>query len=294
MVRHPLFKRIVMHSDTELAGALGADIAERRTIHQWPLSCVQKLRLDDGRKLAYKSQLPPTVEPAFYANVASDLLTGHRWLTKIGDCEIMTFDWVDVPLLGSLAFTEAELLHHGSRVISQIGEIQSEAPFYLDISDAQKWLGNAGETIAKCRELIKTRRFPSTTLEALEDVQKWSESSAVVKAATDHARVIHGDLTASHVFVAADGYRVIDWQRPMLGPPEVDLVSLLIGEAVDPGRYVNPLLIGVYWFLFLHWAVQAQFHLFPRFSGSLFDGWSSRAVTHILDPAAPISRTAIL
>lgn len=294
MVRHPLFKRLVMHSDSELAQLLGAGITQRETIHQWPLSCVQKLLLEDGRKLVYKSQLPPSVEAAFYPKVSSELLTGHRWLAKVRDCDIMTLDWVDVPLLGKLACTEAELVHHGMRVISQIGEIQSEAPFYLDISQAQKWLSTAEETVAKCRRLIAMHRFPSTTLEALEEVWKWSESSEVVKAVIDHPRLIHGDLNARQVFVAADGYRVIDWQRPIIGPPEVDLVSLLIGEGIDPRRHVNPTLVSVYWFLFLHWAVQAQFDLFPRFNGSLFDGWSSQAIAHILNPAAPISRTAIL
>lgn len=283
-----------MHSDNELAQLLGAGITERQTIHQWPLSCLQKLLLDDGRKLAYKSQLPPNVEAAFYAKVSSGLLTAHRWLTKVRDCDIMTLDWVDAPLLRNLACTEAELIDHGRRVIAQIGDIQSEAPFYLDMSEAQKWLRTAGETTSKCRKLIEMGQFPSVTREALEEVSKWSESSDVVKAVTRHPRLIHGDLNASQVFVAADGYRVIDWQRPIIGPPEVDLVSLLIGEGIDPRPYVSPILVSVYWFLFFHWAVLAQFDLFPRFSGSFFDGWSSQAVTHILDPAAPISWTAIL
>jgi hypothetical protein len=97
VVRHPLFKRLVLHSDSELAQALGANIIERETMHQWPLSCVQRLLLDNGRKLAYKSQLPPNVETEFYAKLSSTLLPGHRWLMKIGNCDMMTVDWADYP-----------------------------------------------------------------------------------------------------------------------------------------------------------------------------------------------------
>ena len=92
MQTHPVFTNLLMHSDDELAAALGVGIVERETIHAWPLSCVQRLLLADGVKLIYKSQLPPTVEPEFYASASSPLLPGHRLLGKLGDCATMAFD----------------------------------------------------------------------------------------------------------------------------------------------------------------------------------------------------------
>ena len=80
MQTHPVFADILLHADDELAAALDSDIVERETIHVWPLSCVQRLLLGDGTRLIYKSQLPPTVEPEFYARAASPLLPGHRTL----------------------------------------------------------------------------------------------------------------------------------------------------------------------------------------------------------------------
>src|SRR5437867_12312984 len=123
MQRHPFFTDILMHTDDELAETLGAEIVERETIHQWPLSCVQRLLLDDGAKLIYKSQLPPTVEPEFYASASSPLLLGHRVLEKLGDCDTMAIDWIDAPLLRDVARSDAELVAHGRQVVVQIGEM---------------------------------------------------------------------------------------------------------------------------------------------------------------------------
>jgi hypothetical protein len=95
VLRHPVFAAIPLHSDEELRDLLGAEVVERVEVHAWPLSCVQRLQLADGRRLAYKSQLPPTVEPDFYAAAASPLLPGFRDLGSAGDARIMTLDWLD-------------------------------------------------------------------------------------------------------------------------------------------------------------------------------------------------------
>jgi hypothetical protein len=42
---------IRLHSDSELAEVLGAGIVERQTIHEWPLSCVQRVVLE-GRAVS--------------------------------------------------------------------------------------------------------------------------------------------------------------------------------------------------------------------------------------------------
>jgi hypothetical protein len=58
MQTHPFFTNIWMHDDEELAQALGIEIAERQTIHEWPLSCVQ--------------------QTAIVSSTGSDLSSGHR------------------------------------------------------------------------------------------------------------------------------------------------------------------------------------------------------------------------
>lgn len=284
MATHPFFTRLQTHSDEELSERLGLPITERETIHEWPLSWVQRLRLADGRRLIYKSQLPPTVEPEFYARASSSLLPGHRRLENLGECATMLFDWIDAPLLRDVAESDAALIDHGRRIVGQIGAIGGDLPVYLDIGSAEAWSSVGAVSLEKLRQLVLDGRFGSTDLDAVERVRRWAASPRIDETITRSPRVIHGDLTAAQVFVTEDGYRVIDWQRPVLGPPEVDLVALLVGEVgragerVDPRRYVDGPVVGIFWFLRLCWAVEAQFDLFPDFRGALFDQWACEAI----------------
>jgi hypothetical protein len=288
MQSHPFFTSILMHSDDELAAALGVGVAERQTIHEWPLSCVQRLLLEDGTKLVYKSQLPPTVEPEFYQCASSPLLPGHRVLERFGECATMTFDWIDAPLLRDEARSESELVEHGRRVVAAIGAIQGELPVYKDIGSVDAWSAAAEVALEKLSKLVLGGRFGSTEIEAVARVRRRAASPGVLNAITECPRVVHGDLTAEQVFVTGDGYRVIDWQRPVLGPPEVDLVALLVGAvtdrrpAIEPRRHVDAAVVGIFWFLHLCWAVEAQFDLFPDFRGKLFDQWAAEAIAQIL------------
>jgi len=289
MQTHPFFTNILMHSDDELAERLGVAIVERETIHEWPLSCVQRLLLADGAKRIYKSQLPPTVEPEFYQMASSPLLPGHCVLDRLGDCATMTFDWIDAPLLRDVAQGDAELVYHGRQVLEQIGEISGNLPAYLDIGSADAWASVGERALAKLRQLVQDGRFRSTDLDAVDRVRNWARSVRVIDAVTEGPHIVHGDLTAEQVFVTGDGYRVIDWQRPVIGPPEVDLVALLVGAvgdrgpALEPRRHVDAAVVGVFWFLRLHWAVEAQHDLFPDFRGGLFDQWAHEAITKILE-----------
>lgn len=47
MHRHPHFNLWLHHSD-ELAVHIGAAIREQVTLHEWPLSCVQRIQLAKG------------------------------------------------------------------------------------------------------------------------------------------------------------------------------------------------------------------------------------------------------
>ena len=103
------------------------------------MSCVQRLLLGDGKKLIYKSQLPPTVEPEFYERASSPLLPGHQMLEKLGDCATIVFDWIDAPLLRDQARSEAELVDYGRQVVAQIGEIRGELPVFLEVGSIDTW-----------------------------------------------------------------------------------------------------------------------------------------------------------
>jgi hypothetical protein len=282
MLMHPLYPGIAMHSDNELEAALGTGIIGRDTIHEWPLSCVQLLQLDNGTKLTYKSQLPPTVEPDFYERASSRLLPGHRSLGKLGDCDTMIIDWIDAPKLSQMTCNEAELVEHGRRLLAQIGEIRGDPPVHLDIGSIDAWSSTGQIMLDKLDRLVADRRFKWVDSPAVKKARSWAASPGVLEAVEKNSRVTHGDLKADQIFVTADGYRVIDWQRPVVAPPEVDLVTLLNDQHVDPRRYVDETTVGIYWFLRLHWAVEAQFDLFPDRRWPLFDNRAAEAIFKII------------
>ncbi|MBN9388656.1 MAG: phosphotransferase [Chloroflexi bacterium] len=283
MPTHPVFTDLLLHSDAELESLLDKKILEREMVHAWPLSCVERLRLEDGSQLAYKSQLPPTVETRFYEQASSPLLPGHRYLGRLGDCETMLLDWIEAPLLRDVALTEAELVAHGRRVVEQIGQTRGTWPVYLDIGTIEAWAAAGQKVFDKQRQLIEDGRFRLTDLAGLKQVWAWAGATETLRAIAAHPWLAHGDLTAGQIFVAEDQYRVIDWQRPVIAPPEIDLVGLLVDREIDPRPYVAGPVIAIFWFLRLHWAVEAQFDLFPAFKGHLFDQWAAQATAHILN-----------
>jgi hypothetical protein len=282
VLKHPDFPDMALHSDAELADVLGVEIVGRSTIHEWPLSCVQKLELRDGSSYAYKSQLPPTVEPAFYENASSPLLPGHRLLETVGDCQIMLIDWVDAPALHDVLDGADDVFTRGQEIVAAIGDITGELPRYLDVGTADAWISEVEIALAKTSTLIRQGRFPSLDAEIVDRVRAWATDPEVVDRLTRDARIVNSDLRTDQVLVTADGYRVLDWQRPVIANPDLDLVSLLLSESVNPRIFVHADADRMYWMLRLHWTAVAQHDLFPGFTGPFFDQWADEAVRKIL------------
>jgi hypothetical protein len=282
VLTHPTFAGLALHSDEELGKLLGTAIIGRSTVREWPLSCVQRIDLENGQRIAYKSQRQPTVEPEFYAEADSPLLPAHRSLGTLGDCAVLALDWVDAPPLGDTVGDEDDLLTHGRRLVAAIGTIGGRPPHYLDIGSIPAWTAVVGTALDTLTALIAAGRFRLTEPDMVARVRAWAGTDRVHAAITANPRLVHGDLTAEQVLVTPDGYRVLDWQRPVLGPPEIDLVALLVSRRLRPRQHVDPTLVGVFWLLRLHWAVLAQSALLPEHPGPLFDQWAAQAVNRIL------------
>jgi len=281
MLRHPVFPGIVLHTDDELSEALDVKVTGRKTVHEWPLSCVQEIYLADGSHLAYKSQLPPTVESQFYEQVSPGLLPGHLALGTLGACDTMVMEWISSPLLRDTARAEADVVKHGRRLVAMIGELTGDLPSYLDIGSPLAWSALCASVFGKLDRLVTDRRFDTLSRAHLQSAHAWANAAETFEALAE-SRIIHGDLKPEQVFVTGDGYRVIDWQRPVVAPPEIDLVSLLAHVGIDPVRHVDTTIVRIYWFLRLQWAVEAQHDLFPQQRSPLFNQWAAEAVSRIV------------
>jgi hypothetical protein len=264
---HPVFAGLPLHPDEELSALLGSAVVSRAEVHAWPLSVVQRV------VLAYESQLPPTVEPAFYA--AASLLG------PLGAAQTMLLDWIDAPQLGAVASGRDALVRHGRAVVHALAALPPDLPVRLDIGSPPAWASVVEKVLGEWRRVIDAGWFLRTTPRSVAAVRRWASSRAVVAAVAAGGRVVHADLRADQIFVTADGYRVIDWQRPARAPSDVDLVSLLVRQGIDPAPYVCAEAIGMHWFLALHWAVEAQHDLFPGRRVPLFDDWAREAADGI-------------
>jgi hypothetical protein len=277
MHRHLHFS-LWMHDDDELASLAGGEIVERVTLHEWPLSCVQRLTLAGGRRLIYKTQYGPTVEPEVYARVRSDLLPWAETIYRAdghagrhpGKHAGMLIEYVNAPMLEDLAPSEEEAVRVGREVQARISAIEGERPHYFDIGDEARWMAYAEAMLDELSWLIEQGAFSIVTPEMVRDLARCARSRPVIDAVRARSGYVHRDLSADNVLMLPEGeYRVIDWQRPILGPVDLDLVDLLYSLGYDPLRHVEVGVAQVWLLLSIGWLTEAKARWFPE--GNSYD-----------------------
>ena len=265
MEKHPYFD-LWLHSGAELEQLLSAQIIERETLHEWPLSCVQRLRLAGGTSWIYKAQFSEGVEAAFYAAARSPLLVKARPLGVYQNTTALLLEAVDAPLLEHSQPTPGEALAHALRLEAAIARIGGDLPVYMDLGSPTRWQAFALQTCAKLEGLVVDGRFVQVTQSGINALRSWA-TSADVLAAADQPAFAHADLSGDNVLVApgcAEGYRVIDWQYPRRLPAGYDRACLLDSLGFDPTPAVGPALTGVMRFVRLAWFTECQLRLFPQ------------------------------
>ena len=269
MHHHPYFD-LWLHDDDELAPLSGDEVVERETLHEWPLSCVQRLTLASGRKLIYKTQYGPTVEPEVYAHVQSDLLPWAQTIYRADGHACMLIEYVDAPMFEDLHPSEEDAVRVGRQVQARIVAIDGERPHYIDISDEARWAAYVEAMLDELSGLIEGGAFTITTPAMVRDLARCARSKAVLDAIRGQPGYVHHDLSADNVLALPEGgYRVIDWQRPILGPVDLDRVDLLNSLGYDPLRHVDAGVVQVWLLLSIGWLTEAKARWFPE--GSSYD-----------------------
>lgn len=269
MKKHP-YHNLWIHDDHEIISHVKMEIRKRVTIHEWPLSCVQKITFDDDRILIYKSQYGPTVEPEFYAVAESPILPAADMLWSKDSHSCMLIEFIDAPQIGDLELSENEALRTGNEILAEIRAVTGEPPYYLDISGPEKWLSLVDTTISDLHELVAKKRFNLTSSDTVKIIEACARSSNVVSASSDDTGLIHGDPSGSNVFILPEGYRIVDWQRTKQGPREIDMVAFLYWRGIDPADHVNPGIVAMWYFLGINWLTQCKKRWIP--SAISYDG----------------------
>lgn len=269
MDRHPYFD-LWLHDDGELESAIGCHVEERRTLHEWPLSCVQLVTLADGRRLVYKCQSGPNpdLEPEFYAKASSPILPGCETLHVSAEWSSLLLDYIDAPLLKSKELREDEAVQTTREILARIGEIGGDAPNRGALGGETEWLSRVDSTLRDLSELVDQGKFSIVTHETIQTLDRAARSTAIIEALSISNGLVHGDLNGGNVFLHADGYKVIDW-HPFFGPTDLDFVTLARELGVDPSKYVHRGILGIGHFLRVIACTDCKKKWFPQ--GASYD-----------------------
>ena len=261
--KHPYFD-LWLHTTDELERILHIRIATRETIHDWPLSTVQRITTEDGHSTIYKVQHMAMVEPRFYKAATSKLLPKSEDLGDINGCQAMIFEFIDGERLAEHNVDEAGLIRIGRELQTEIQDIRGDFPVFRDIGNRQKWIGFAESVLIRLADLMERRIFQNVSTSLVQELRDWAYRSAVVDIVNKESCLTHGDLNGENIFILPDGYRLIDWQRPCRAPWDIDLVGLLLDMGFNPSLHVTREVIQIFHFLRIDWFTQCKANLFPE------------------------------
>jgi Phosphotransferase enzyme family len=282
--KHPYFD-LWLHSTDELERILRIKIATRETIHDWPLSTVQKITTVDGNSIIYKVQRRATVEPKFYKSATSRLLPKYEYLGKVNDCEAMTFEFIHGKRLTDCDVDEPNLIRMGRELQSEIRNIQGDLPVFTDIGDPQKWNNFAKSVLERLTGLIEQQLFPSMDISLVGELTEWANGSVIADIVNNESCFTHGDPNGDNIFVLPDGYKLIDWQRPRYAPRDVDMVGLLLGRGFNPYPHVKREVVQIFCFLRIDWFTLCMTTLIP--GGTLYERYVIDASESLLRQKVP-------
>lgn len=262
MRRHPHWD-LWLHDDSELGGLLGSAVLERVTIHEWPLSSVQRVRTADGRRHIYKVQAPPSVEPEFYARARSPLLVPARILPSRGTTAALCLPEIDAPRLSEARPSPAQAPAVAFGLVRQIAAIEGDLPALADVSTVDGWATHFGAALVDMRACVAEGSFRQVGPALIDRLAALAEAPEVLTAVRSPSGYVHSDLMADNVLATPAGLRVLDWQRPIRGPVALDVATLLISLDLNPLPHVPPGIVTLYHLLHVAWYAQGARRWLP-------------------------------
>lgn len=266
MEKHPYFD-LLLHTAQELESILDERVVGRTTIHEWPLSCVERITLESGKTWIYKSETEPTVEPEFYSAAQSPILVQTKTLFRDFRSANLILEDIDGNQLTEKNLNIDTAYDIGWRILKDIARIQGNPPVYLDISSWDLWQSIVEGMVEDLAELVRSGRFNQVNHKTIRDIYHVAidvEVKEVFNALLSHGpTLVHHDLSADNVFERENGYIIIDWQRPIRGPAQIDLVLLLSSLGFDPRRLLPGGIIKITDLLRIHWFTECSVCWFP-------------------------------
>ena len=257
MQEHPYFD-LRLHSDDALAEQIGEPLAERVTLHEWPLSCVQCIIGCSGHKWIYKAESGPTVEHRFYAQASSPLLPTVDTLYDRDGYVCLLIEYIDADHFDPTGLSDQNIVQIGKSLVRSIAQIEGDLPAYWVVDSAQ-WRQTVSGMQHLFTTLVDDGVFLHVSRDAVDTVMQACKDATLVDCLTQDIGLVHGDLTADNVLVATgDGafLKLIDWQYVLRGPRLLDLSTFLDSLGIDPLPHVGLPIVKLMLLMRIHWLVE--------------------------------------
>lgn len=145
-----------------------------------------------------------------------------------------------------------------------IAKMEGKLPYYHDIREKKLWKELMETMLENLEKLVFQGSFQRVDNMALRKLRKWACSEEVLVALGKNIGFVHNDLSSNNIFVMPDGYRIIDWQRPVIGPKELDLATLLASLNREVRRFVDQSIVWLMYLLRIEWFTECAVRWFPE------------------------------
>ncbi len=189
-------------------------------------------------------------------------MTARRCEATDGPSALLLDD-LPAPRLADVRLTVTDGLRLAETILAQIDRIAGAPPVIADIRGVEQWGDYARTMLADLTALVESGTFRQTDHALIDRLRRQALAPGVLAAFRTPGGYVHRDLSGDNIFVLAGGYRVIDWQRPLLGPVLLDFAALLQTVGVDPRKHVDAGILQLRDLLSIAWFVQCARTWFP-------------------------------
>lgn len=239
---------LTLNDNSELESILREKIESRNKLHGWPLSSVELIETESGKKLIYKSQIAQaSVERKFYEQCDSPLLLKPVYSSVLEECDVMLIPYWGITTFGKSNLSAEKVIENTEKLSREIQKIKN----YTYIWD----LSAHSQGIGLLEEIIPYLAQSGFAEEEQEKLRYWMKNTA--SACWNHEiGLAHGDLTGDNILLDGDEVRVIDWQRPFLAPLPLETALALRCSGLNCcrlSRYISPEFESLSAFMMAYW-----------------------------------------
>jgi hypothetical protein len=212
MPPHPYFD-LELLDDNTLNHYLPTPMIARRTIHEWPLSCVQQITCQDATQHIYKSQRAPSVESDIYSMVTAP---------HILPATIIQQHHLLLPFIVATPIPIDDGERIAAYIRTAIATMPAQMPVYRMLDTVRAWQALIDQTISTLRQLVNTATFTHLTHNDIAYIEARAHHPDIYALWQGEIGVVHGDLMRANLVHSPQQIYVIDWQRPMYAPTVID------------------------------------------------------------------------